>query len=123
MPPDPYTDVVLQVVDLSRAANSDSEVNFYWNLTLSDADWANYLSESISVIPPDDKDSGLMSKAGLVKDSAGTYVAVSGIWKPRINISAVTFGKYQITSYGLFDNSNNSPPAYDHLRSPMSRTF
>jgi hypothetical protein len=115
LPPDPYTDVVLQVVDLSRAANADSEVNFLWNLTLSDANWANYLAKSISVLPPDDTSGQLMSEAGLVKDTAGTYVAVLGLWKPKSNISAVTYGKYTIASYGLFDNSSSTPPAYYHV--------
>jgi hypothetical protein len=112
LPALPFTDMVLQVVDASRADHSSFYAQFYWTLMLSDPGWVDYLSTTIFVMPPDDSTGTQITDPALLENESGAYAAVFGVWESG-KASTVGFGDYCISSFGLFDPGDSSPPEYD----------
>jgi hypothetical protein len=111
LPAQPFTDMVLQVVDASRAESPSTLVQFYWTLTLSDPLWADYLSSTIFVMPPDDTVGPSMDDVVLLTDKTGANVGVLGLWHSE-KTSTVGFGDYRISSFGIFKQGDSDPPEY-----------
>ncbi|HUX20313.1 MAG TPA: hypothetical protein VMW69_03675, partial [Spirochaetia bacterium] len=105
--------MTLQVVDASRAyGNPDSAVELYWDLHLSDPEWAQQLASSITIFEPGNSTGEDLQNKGVVKDSSGNITDVIGMSQDTYT-EAVSFGTYQV-DWQLYKDasSGNTPKLY-----------
>jgi hypothetical protein len=109
LPPDPFGDVLLQVVDFSKANPSQAHANLIFTIKFSDPAWANYLGPNVFVTPPGWTSGSSLPDLGGVKDTNGTLIGVQGVWKDSTDV--VTFGDYKL-GYTIADSNTGSHTVY-----------
>ena len=112
IPSDPFDAMTLEVVDASRAYNPDASPELYWDLHLSDPQWASQLATWVNVMVPSNNTGEILQQENVVTDSSGNVTDVVGMTQDT-NTQTITFGTFQVLWELYKDaNSSNNPVAY-----------